>query len=275
MFNLFGKNYGKSLKQMMDELNEMMDESLNYELHSITEPSLDDKVKEEKGKTEDGEWIKTTYVSPNGTRYTVTTTYLGGLPNKPSKKGNDTLSSLKNELENCVENQDFEKAAQLRDQIKRMETNKSDIDKLEEELKTVIEKQDFEGAIILRDKIKELKKLRQLDPQFYDRLLAIFPDQEIHDRYSEDRDDEKIINTYCNEGLVGILKYIQDYILDKDLQAMALSRVYQLQQLMESDRNKAMNNYPVKYILKYFMRGQFGKLLLPNRTGHKEWKNLT
>jgi predicted phosphoadenosine phosphosulfate sulfurtransferase len=125
------------------------------------------------------------------------------------------------------------------------------------------------------DKIKELKKLRQLDPQFYDRLLAIFPDQEIHDRYSEDRDDEKIINTYCNDGLVGILKYIQDYILDEDLQAMALSRVYQLQQLMESDRNKAMNNYPVKYILKYFMRGQFGKLLLPNRTGHKEWKNLT
>jgi excinuclease UvrABC helicase subunit UvrB len=157
MFNLFGKNYGKSLKQMMDELNEMMDESLNYELHSITEPSLDDKVKEEKGKTEDGEWIKTTYVSPNGTRYTVTTTYLGGLPNKPSKKGNDPLSSLKRELEKCVEDQDFEKAAQLRDQIKRMETNKSDIDKLEEELKTVIEKQDFEGAIILRDKIKELK----------------------------------------------------------------------------------------------------------------------
>jgi excinuclease UvrABC helicase subunit UvrB len=157
MFNLFGKNYGKSLKQMMDELNEMMDETLNYDLHSITESSLEDKVKEEKGKTEDGEWIKTTYISPNGTRYTVTTTYLGGFPNKPSKQGNDTLSSLKREFEKCVENQDFEKAAQLRDQIKRMETNKADIDKLEGELKIAIDKQDFEEAIKLRDKIKELK----------------------------------------------------------------------------------------------------------------------
>jgi excinuclease UvrABC helicase subunit UvrB len=157
MFNLFGKNYGKSLKQMMDELNEMMDETLNYDLHSTTESSLEDKVKKEEVETEDGEWIKTTYISPNGTRYTVTTTYLGGLPNKPSKKGNDTLSSLKNEWEKCVENQDFEKAAQLRDQIKRTEINKAHIDKLEVELKMAIDKQDFEEAIKLRDKIKELK----------------------------------------------------------------------------------------------------------------------
>jgi excinuclease UvrABC helicase subunit UvrB len=157
MFNLFGKNYGKSLKQMMDELNEMMDETLNYDLHSTTESSLEDKVKKEEVETEDGEWIKTTYISPSGTRYTVTTTYLGGLPNKPSKKGNDTLSSLKNELEKCVENQDFEKAAQLRDQIKRTEINKAHIDKLEVELKIAIDKQDFEEAIKLRDKIKELK----------------------------------------------------------------------------------------------------------------------
>jgi hypothetical protein len=109
------------------------------------------------GIERDGEWIKTTYISPNGTKYTVTTTYLGGLPNKPSKKGNDTLSSLKNELEKCVENQDFEKAAQLRDQIKRTEINKAHIDKLEVELKMAIDKQDFEEAIKLRDKIKELK----------------------------------------------------------------------------------------------------------------------
>jgi len=26
MFNLFGRNHGKSLKQLMDELNEMMNE---------------------------------------------------------------------------------------------------------------------------------------------------------------------------------------------------------------------------------------------------------
>ena len=157
MFNLFGKNYGKSFKQMMDELNEMMDETLNYENHIVGHTSSSDEIKEENGKDENGEWFKTTYTSPNGTRYTVTTTYIGGPIGNSNKKGKDTLSSLKRELENCVEKQDFERAAELRDQIKRLETNKADIDKLEGELKTAIEKQDFEEAIKLRDKIKELK----------------------------------------------------------------------------------------------------------------------
>jgi hypothetical protein len=125
------------------------------------------------------------------------------------------------------------------------------------------------------EKIKELKKLRQIDPHFYDRLLKIFPDQEVHDRYGEDRDDAKIIEKYGNNGLVGVLNYIDEHYDDLDLKAVALSRIYQLQQLMESDRNKAMNNYPIPYILKYFISGNFNKLLLPYRKGHKAWKNLS
>lgn len=125
------------------------------------------------------------------------------------------------------------------------------------------------------DKIRELKKLRQIDPPFYDRLLQIFPDQEVHDRYGDDRDDSAIIKKYSNDGLVGILQYIDDYYPDEVLKGIALSRIYQIQQLMESDRNKAMNNYPVPYVLKYFMRGQFDKLLLPYRKGQKAWRNLT
>jgi excinuclease UvrABC helicase subunit UvrB len=157
MFNLFGRNYGKSLKEMLDELNEMMGETLNYDNHFVSKNSSKEDIIEESGKSEDGEWYKTTYTSPNGTRYVLTTTYFIGPIDRPSNKGNDTLSSLKKELEKCVENQDFEKAAELRDQIKRMETNKVDIDKLEGELKVAVEKQDFEEAIKLRDKIKELK----------------------------------------------------------------------------------------------------------------------
>ena len=140
-----------------DELNEMMDETLNYENHLDGHTSASDEIKEESGKDENGEWFKTTYTSPNGTRYTMTTTYIGGPVGKPKKKENDTLSSLKKELEISVEKQDFEKAAELRDQIKRMETNKTEIDKLESELKMAVDKQEFEEAIKLRDKIKELK----------------------------------------------------------------------------------------------------------------------
>ena len=42
----------------------------------------------------------------------------------------------------------------------------------------------------------------------------------------------------------------------------------------ESGRNKDMNNYPFDYVLKYFVRGQIWKLLLPYRKSQKEWTKL-
>ena len=125
------------------------------------------------------------------------------------------------------------------------------------------------------EKIRELKKLRQVDPMFYDRLLQIFPDQEVHDRYSEDFNKQAVISEYGNDGLNGIMRYIIDHYKDEALRGMALQRLYQLQQLETSDRNKRENNYPTDYILKYFMRGQVSKLLLPFRRKAKEWRNLT
>jgi hypothetical protein len=55
---------------------------------------------------------------------------------------------------------------------------------------------------------------------------------------------------------------------------LALNRLYQIYKLQQSDRNKAMNNYPLDYVLKYFIRGQVWKLLLPFRKGQKAWKKL-
>ena len=153
MFNLFGKNYGKSLKEMMNELDEMM-ESLNWE--QTTKPIDEITEKTEKGSNENSDWIRTTYTSPNGIRYTVTTTYYGD-STKGTKKPQSELELLKRQLEKSVEEQDFEKAVELRDKIKNFETNKQEIDKLESELKTAIDSQDFETAIKLRDLIKNMK----------------------------------------------------------------------------------------------------------------------
>ena len=57
----------------------------------------------------------------------------------------------------AVESQDFEKAVELRDTIKKLEVNKEEIKKLNDELESYIKNQDFENAIIIRDKIKSLK----------------------------------------------------------------------------------------------------------------------
>lgn len=69
----------------------------------------------------------------------------------------DKINYLKNELDRYVELQDFEMAVKVRDQIKKLETNKDSIDRLNLELDELIKSQDFEKCIELRDKIKSLK----------------------------------------------------------------------------------------------------------------------
>lgn len=99
-----------------------------------------------------GEWKSQSRVSDDGT-IKVTTYYRG---EDSSKEGG--LQSLKSQLERAIENEDFESAVKLRDQIKNFEKNQKSIEKLELELKKSIENQEFEKSIELRDQIKNLKK---------------------------------------------------------------------------------------------------------------------
>jgi excinuclease UvrABC helicase subunit UvrB len=150
MFDLFGRNR-KSLKDMMNELDEMIN-SVNHEFSSST--NEESQIKE--GSDENSEWKTETYTSPNGMfRYVITTTY--GNPKKIFKKESDEISLLKKELEDCVEKQEFERAVEVRDKIKKLEKNQDDINKLQTELNEAISKQDFESAIKLRDKLNKLK----------------------------------------------------------------------------------------------------------------------
>lgn len=123
------------------------------------------------------------------------------------------------------------------------------------------------------EKMRHLKKLRQIDPQFYDQLLKIFPEQVVHDRLGDERNDAAIIEKY-GHSIAGIEQYIKEHYAEGKPQILALNRLYQIYKLQASERNKAMNNYPLDYVLKYFIRGQIWKLLLPFRKDKKKWKTL-
>lgn len=123
------------------------------------------------------------------------------------------------------------------------------------------------------EKIRHLKKLRQIDPDFYNQLLKIFPDQSNHDRYADERNNAGIQEKYGKDW-AGIHKYIMEHYTEGDDRNLALQRLVQIGKLSESERNKGMNNYPYDYVLKYFVRGQVWKLLLPYRKSGKEWKKL-
>ena len=115
-------------------------------------------VKTEKGQDSNGEWIKQTFTSKDGS-YKMTTFYRTSGLSKENKTDLSTkIGDLKAELESCIDNQEFEKAAELRDKIKEIESNKEKVDALEKELEIAVKDQNFEKAIELRDKLKDLEK---------------------------------------------------------------------------------------------------------------------
>ena len=68
-----------------------------------------------------------------------------------------TENDLEQELKQAVESENFERAIEIRDELKKLELNKEKIQNLEIELKQAIQKQDFERCIILRDELNKLK----------------------------------------------------------------------------------------------------------------------
>lgn len=148
MFDLFGRNR-KSLKEMMDELDEMLGGT------KINLDATSDEITE-KGASENGEWVKTTYTSPDGMFRYVITTSSHNYPKTKTPKESNELTSLRKELEKAVDSQEFEKACELRDKIKNIEINKDKIAELQSQLDKSIKEQNFEESIKLRDKIKKL-----------------------------------------------------------------------------------------------------------------------
>jgi excinuclease UvrABC helicase subunit UvrB len=149
MFNLFGRNHGKSLKQLMDELNEMM----NDDWSSFT--SMD--INKLKGTDKLGDFETETFESPDGSmKYTIRTYKIGGSP-KPNKEERGSLESLKKQLAYAVETEDYRLAIYLRDKIKNFENDQAEIKKIEDELKACVEAQEFEKAIELRNQLRKLK----------------------------------------------------------------------------------------------------------------------
>ena len=72
-----------------------------------------------------GEWKTQTKLSDDGT-YRITSYYYGN--NKDEKT---STKNLHQQLDEAIENEDFERAVKLRDQIKKFESNKKEIEELE------------------------------------------------------------------------------------------------------------------------------------------------
>lgn len=135
----------------LNDLRKLFMEFNSFDDSFFNQPHLKGREQVNSGSDENGEWERKTYVSDTGLfSYSFFT-------RKNNLNSNDEIHKLKNELDLCVENQEFEKAVELRDKIKKLELNKEEINKLKLELNESIKNQDFEKSIIIRDKLKSFK----------------------------------------------------------------------------------------------------------------------
>jgi excinuclease UvrABC helicase subunit UvrB len=118
-------------------------------------------MKEINNKLSNNDWTKESFESPDGTyKYTsfVKVIDLSDFYNQDvDDKKMSKEEYLTYKLQQAVENEDFEEAIKLRDQISNLKSNQEEIEKLELDLKEAIKLQDFEKAIKLRDELKKLK----------------------------------------------------------------------------------------------------------------------
>jgi protein-arginine kinase activator protein McsA len=138
------------MKNFFDEMEQFFNEFDGF--FKFKPIRLIGETKNEKGTDEFGDWVKQTFTSKDGS-YQISTFYRTN--NK--KITNDITvesSDLQKQLDECVKNQEFEKAAELRDKIKSIKENQKHVESLRKQMDEAVKNQEFEKAAQLRDQIK-------------------------------------------------------------------------------------------------------------------------
>lgn len=106
---------------------------------------------------------------------------------------------------------------------------------------------------------KRLWTLKTRDPEFYDRLLRIFPEVGVQAMYYRDMDRHSLFAKYEEDGYEGVLQYIRENITDPVQRRLAIKR-YDMVMLMAE---KAPHAYSPHHILKAFVSGAFKREIFP------------
>lgn len=105
---------------------------------------------------------------------------------------------------------------------------------------------------------KRIGKLRAVDPEFYDRVLAVFPEMALQDRYWNDYDGERIRRQYA-DGFPGCRRYVTEQIEDPEQAATARKRIAEFEVLHRNDPEA----YPADHLLKALISGSIKRVITP------------
>lgn len=117
---------------------------------------------------------------------------------------------------------------------------------------------------------KQFSDLRAQDPEFYQRIVDIFPEMLLQDRYFKEMDREALKARYA-QSLDGIYAFIMEEITDEQQQRLALERFTSLSKRHE----KWPLSYPLNQIFNYFRAGSFKREMQPASTKKRTRKDVS
>lgn len=112
------------------------------------------------------------------------------------------------------------------------------------------------------EKAKQFDRERTVDADFYQRVVNIFPEMLVHERYFKQMDKEAITRQY-GKTPDGVLLWINENITDEAQHALAIKR-------FNSAMGRAILDpaaYPMDYLLTAFTGGAYKREILPKGRG--------
>ncbi|QDP50146.1 MAG: putative uncharacterized nin region protein [Prokaryotic dsDNA virus sp.] len=106
---------------------------------------------------------------------------------------------------------------------------------------------------------RQFDKWRAIDPDYYQRLVNIFPDMQVQERYWNEFDRGGAERKYLPLGLEGCYLYIKENIKDLKRHKMAIERYRQYKKLNNYDPLA----YPPSLLLSHLIRGVLHRTIIP------------
>lgn len=105
---------------------------------------------------------------------------------------------------------------------------------------------------------KRMSVLRTRDPLFYERIVKVFPEVVVQEKYYSALNLEAAWQDYPQTH-AGVLKFIKDTITDTRQRALALDRYENVMSMVRSGNKR----YPPDYLFRVFATGAFKRQILP------------
>jgi predicted phosphoadenosine phosphosulfate sulfurtransferase len=98
---------------------------------------------------------------------------------------------------------------------------------------------------------KQFHKLAATEPEFYQRIVDVFPDMRDQERYYQEFDRDGILAPYRNDGWMGVLRYINDHSKTPAAKQTAMDAY----RLWRGRHERDPENYPIDDLLKHIAFG--------------------